>query len=288
MRLPTALILAFAIATPAAAQPQEGARLRERVEQRHAQSRAVEPQPGTERIMLAKDGGTRAFLLHAPPGGSGPRPLVLVFHGLGGSGAVVERMSRFSVLAAAQGFLVAYPEGREGAWRVFAPDRADVTYARDVVAAVAERHAVDRRRVYAAGISNGAMMAALLGCEAPETFRAVGLVAGGYPRPCPTAPRAAAMLFHGTADEMLPIGGRRRMMPVRDFAAAWGSGPGCRATPHALAPMGGAPAERFACGGAEAVMVTIPGGGHVWPGGARGGRGPDASAELWRFFAALR
>ena len=42
--------------------------------------------------------------------------------------------------------------------------------------------------------------------------------------------------------------------------------------------------DRFACGGAQAVLWTVPGGGSPWP---TTPPGPDATREIWRFFAAL-
>jgi poly(3-hydroxybutyrate) depolymerase len=57
---------------------------------------------------------------------------------------------------------------------------------------------------------------------------------------------------------------------------------------EALPPRDGARGERFACGGAEAVFWTIPGGTHSWPGGPGGAPAPDATREIWRFFAAIR
>nr|WP_246523575.1 PHB depolymerase family esterase [Neoroseomonas eburnea] len=273
------------LAAPAAAQD----RLRERIARRHAETAQIAPLPGTQRISLTVDGAARSYLLHLPrEATAGPQPLVLVFHGLGGQGAIVERLSRFSTLGEEAGLVIAYPDGAEGMWRVLRDPRTEIAFVRAVVEDIARRTPIDRRRIHAAGISNGAMMAAALGCFAPDLVAGVGLVSGGYVSPCRNSPRARAILFNGTADTMLPIEGRRQMMPVRDFAAAWGSGPGCRAAPQALPASGGARVERFACGGAEAVFWTIPGGGHAWPGGPGGAAAPDATREIWRFFAAIR
>jgi polyhydroxybutyrate depolymerase len=59
------------------------------------------------------DGITRSYHLHVPSAvGPTPAPLVLVFHGGGGTGPGTERLTRFTALADREGFLVAFPGRR--------------------------------------------------------------------------------------------------------------------------------------------------------------------------------
>jgi polyhydroxybutyrate depolymerase len=279
------LLAVLLAATTATAQESR----RDILARRAAESARIPPAPGTELVAVTVDGEGRSYLLHLPrTAGTGTRPLVLVLHGAGGQGARVERLSRFSALGEAEGFITAYPNGIDGVWRPLRDPRAEIAFIRAVIEDIAVRSPVDRRRVYAAGLSNGAMMAAALGCFAPNLVAGVGLVAGGSISPCRNMPRAPAILFNGTADPLAPYeGGRRGMMPVRDFAAAWGSGQGCRAGPEALPSVADARVDRYACGGAEAVLWTIPGGTHVWPGAPGAPPGPDATRAIWRFFATI-
>lgn len=275
LRLLLALML---VAAPAAA--------RERPAPRRPPPPAVmEPLPGTERITFDAGGTTRRYLLHVPRGATGPRPLLLAFHGQASQGAQLERMSRLSALADQSGLVIAYPDGVEGGWQVLSDPRSEITFTRLLVEDVVRRTPVDRSHVFAAGMGQGAAVAAALGCFAPDLVAGVALVSGGYPSPCRNMPRAPAILFNGSADATMPIAGRRMLMPVRDFAMAWGTGPGCQATAEAVQAQG-AQAERFACGGAQSVFWTIPGGTHAWPGEA--GQPPDATREIWRFFSAIR
>lgn len=51
-----------------------------------------------------------------PPRLRRPHPVVLVFHGGGGSARSMRRYSRFDEVADQQGFVVAYPIGFDSSW----------------------------------------------------------------------------------------------------------------------------------------------------------------------------
>lgn len=57
----------------------------------------------------------RQYHLHLPPAG-GRIPLVLVFHGGGGTGRGTARLYGFNDLADARGVAIAYPEGLDHHW----------------------------------------------------------------------------------------------------------------------------------------------------------------------------
>ena len=119
----------------------------------------IDPLPGTERIAIDGAGRSRRYLLHVPPGAASPRPLVLVFHGPGSQAAQVERQSRFSALGEEAGFVAAYPDGEEGQWQVQRDPRSEITFIRLVLEDIARRTPIDRHRIYATGLSSGAVMA---------------------------------------------------------------------------------------------------------------------------------
>ncbi|MBR0653203.1 hypothetical protein GXW78_26345, partial [Roseomonas terrae] len=181
----------------------------------------VDPLPGTERVALDIGGTTRRYLLHVPGGAGAPRPLVLVFHGSATQAAAVERQSRFSTLADEAGFVVAYPEGVNREWQAQQDPRSEITFVRTIIEDIVRRTPVDRRRIFAAGVSNGALVAGALGCFAPDVVAAVGLVAGAHVSPCHNHPRAPAILF-GPAEGPPPRGRQRPALPLREVAAAWG------------------------------------------------------------------
>jgi polyhydroxybutyrate depolymerase len=246
----------------------------------------------SEHRTVAVDGIQRSYLVHLPPGATGPLPVVLSFHGLGTNAEQQERLSGFSVLADREGFAAVYPQGERNAWRVFGRHADDVRFVLVLIDDLARSLPIDRDRVYATGISNGAQMAWRLACDAPGALAAIGMVAGGYPRLCGDE-RPPAILFHGTADRLLPYRGRAGQMAVRDFAAGWGGSRGCRADAaqgELLYRNGDATAERWRCKPHDAVLFTLAGKGHSWPGSRTPERitshDVDASAEMWRFFQA--
>src|SRR5262245_42601457 len=67
---------------------------------------------------LRSGGVSRTYLLHVPPSYDGSRavPLVLAFHGVGGQGWGMSRLSGFDALSDRRGFLVVYPDGLSRQW----------------------------------------------------------------------------------------------------------------------------------------------------------------------------
>src|SRR5438309_369954 len=69
---------------------------------------------------------------------------------------------------------------------------------------------VDRKRVYACGMSNGGMMAYRLAAEMPERFAAIAVVSGVMCLEKPQLKHAMPILhFHGTKDSLIPFEGTK-------------------------------------------------------------------------------
>lgn len=190
-------------------------------------SPAVAPKGSvTVRTIRTADGRTRTYRLFVPAGGRGVAPLVVALHGALGSGAQFEKTSDLDGLATSNTFLVAYPDGvgrladGSGEARTWnaggccgpaATRRVDdVAFLRAVVKDVTSAYSVDPNRIYAAGHSNGGMMALRLACEASDLFAAVG-VQSAVLQVATCAPRIPVSLLqiHGTADQVVPIAGGR-------------------------------------------------------------------------------
>ena len=130
------------------------------------------------------------YRLFLPPGVDPalPLPLVVMLHGCNQDAQAFAEVTGMNDLAAAEGFVVLYPEQREHpteCWRWYDPehqqrDQGEPAAIAGLVAQVGQRPdlAIDPGRVYVAGLSAGAAMAAILGATYPEVFAAAGLAAG--------------------------------------------------------------------------------------------------------------
>lgn len=267
----------------------------------------------------------RKVLIHVPPGydAAHPAPLVLAFHGGGGSAAFMADDSRYGLQREADrdGFIVAFPNGasrlpggRFATWNAggccgYARDQGsdDVGFARAVVGAIEARYAVDAGRVFATGMSNGGMMAHRLACDAADVFRAVASVAGtDATTQCSPSRPVSVLQIHARDDDHVRFDGGagpgafRDRQAVMDFMsvpetiARWVRRDQCGGSPQRVLQVRGAYCDAYtACaGGAQVQLCVTDTGGHSWPGADRVRIGKeaastalDASATIWKFFA---
>ncbi|HXT20065.1 MAG TPA: PHB depolymerase family esterase, partial [Thermoanaerobaculia bacterium] len=284
-------------------------------------------EPGDHEIVLRHGGRQRRYLVHVPPAAASGRalPVLLSFHGAGGSAAGQQRFTRTDSLADREGFLVVYPEGTDSGglltWNAgtcCGPGVAgrvdDVGFALAVVDDLALRTGVDPHRLYATGMSNGGMMAHRLAAEASNRVAAIAPVAGGlvYQRFAPARP-VSVLHIHSLDDPIaLYRGGLRgrlagveTMNPDIDrMMARWAAADGCTGGPETGAERRDASGHTArllswsgCAGGSEVRLWQLTGAGHVWP-GQQPGRGLrllgtpttviDANEEIWRFVSRFR
>jgi polyhydroxybutyrate depolymerase len=163
----------------------------------------------------------------------------------------------------------------------------DVGYVRAVVADLGTHIAVDAKRVFASGFSNGAAMSQRLGCEAADLVAAIAPASGENQfalAGCAPSRPVAVLDLHGTLDKCWPYAGGNGgciepdlYVSVDTTLAGWASRNGCNATPTLtpLAPLAGVNDgtsvvrhDYAGCvaGGALAHLEVV-GNGHYWPGG---------------------
>ncbi len=274
--------------------------------------------PGQSVHTLSHDGRERSYLLYVPASvdWNQPLPLVFVFHGGSGNAQSAITMSGLNDVADQNGFIVVYPNGTGRlsddkllTWNggnccayAQAENVDDVGFVRDIVADLQTQATIDVKRIYATGLSNGAMVSHRLACEAADLFAAVAPVAGtlNFPACSPSQP-VSIIVFHGTDDQNVPYEGGKGpeslvnvdFVSVQDSVDFWVSANEC--SPEAQTNI----ADQFnnevwtGCAAATAVeLYTIIGGGHAWPGGKPGWPGADqpvtslsASSLIWEFFA---
>lgn len=173
-------------------------------------------------------GGARPLEMLRVPGSydpSKPAPLVLLLHGYGVSGTLQAIYFNLATLAEEQGFILAAPDGTLDAkgrrfWNAldfWETGVDDVKYLLGLIDELAASYAIDRKRVYLIGHSNGSAMSYRLACDAADRFAAVVSLGGTFyldPGKCrPTSP-VAIREMHGTADEVLPYEGGKVSLPT--------------------------------------------------------------------------
>jgi polyhydroxybutyrate depolymerase len=268
---------------------------------------------------LTHDGNERSYLLYVPANfeASESAAVVFAFHGGGGNADYMVGVSKFNEIADEEGFLVVYPNGsgRRGdsllTWNggtccAYAQQKNvdDVGFVRAILADLQTITNIDPKRVYATGMSNGAIMSYRLACEAADVFAAIAPVSGtlNY-SPCEPSETVSIIHFHGTSDSQVPYNGGVGpesivgvdFTSVQDSLDFWVSFNGCDSQPQTNSFDVIQHQVWEGCADSSSVeLYTIDGGEHAWPGNDRpgwaGGDEPtqalSASQLIWEFFEA--
>ncbi|MBN2037492.1 MAG: hypothetical protein JW768_12185 [Chitinispirillaceae bacterium] len=223
---------------------------------------------GDRTITFTYGKDSRKFEVHIPKGYTGDTavPLMMVIHGAHNTIAMVKSWSQMNPVSDAKGFIVVYPQAVD-CWNCgftiggcpAADD--DVGFLRAVVDTIQKHACINPKRVYAAGISNGSMMTAFLGCKAADLFAAVGGVSGGVSGSCSPARPISYFYVHGTMDRTIPYSSAQ---PNVD---GWVRRNGCNSTPIETYNVGSTRCVTYkGCDdGVEVVFCTVTGMGHCWP-----------------------
>lgn len=272
--------------------------------------------PGTSEGVI-DFGGRRSFRVFVPSGAEAGRPLpvVLVFHGGGGSAEQIQTDSaRMDAIAEREGFLTVYPEGTGvlATWngglccgRAVEAEVDDVGFVGALLDHLEAELCVDPSRVFATGMSNGAILSHRLACELSERIAAVAPVAGTIGvSDCRPTRAVPVMQIHGTDDGHVPWDGGVGCGPagasfvsVPETMDGWRERNGCGEETTVTVSEGNGSCAEFVDCEAPVVLCTVEGGGHSWPGGVPKtsvvdcpSDGPQsstfsASEVAWNFFA---
>lgn len=262
---------------------------------------------GTHILTLTHDGNSRGYRVHVPTT-SAPAtgyPVMLAFHGGGGSARQFQETSGIAQLGDREGFLAVFPDGIGvlglNTWnagnccgRAMDLDTDDVGFVRLVLDDLTRRVSVNPRRVYATGHSNGGMMSYRLAVELSDRIAAIAPVAGAMNLDPSTPARGVPLLhIHSVDDpralydggEGPPFPGTNRTVvhrPVETVLATWQTTNGCPATATLGRTLsGGTPGPNAnqtatelrwepCTSGAPVVHWRLTVAGHGWPGQVHG------------------
>jgi polyhydroxybutyrate depolymerase len=249
--------------------------------------------PGDHKRTLTVDDLQRTYLVHVPKSYD-PKiatPVVLALHGAAMNGPMMVWFSGLNEKADQEGFVVVYPSGTGtspfltwnagGFWKRMGGKADDVDFIGKLLDDLGTVVTVDEKRVYACGMSNGAMMCYRLAAELSDRIAAVAPVAGTIVVQESKPKRPVSVIhFHGTADPLVPFDPAKdkkamvvRFKSVEDSIQTWVKLDGCDKKPKVdiLSKDGDdLKVTRTTYGGGkegtEVVLVQIEGGGHTWPG----------------------
>lgn len=257
---------------------------------------------GNHRLSLIVDGLVRSFVVHVPESYKPIRqwPVVIMFHGGGGTAETAMRKTGWHKKADRKGFLAVFPEGtppdpsrpgsfaynpqtwNDGSKRgVGATERrvADVKFISEMIEYLKGHLSVNERRIYITGFSNGASMSFRLARELSKVFAAVAPVAGADWLDDKQPDRPVPLIYiTGTADPLNPfqggeirIGRKRygKKPPVDKMILKWIKLHACRDKAHTVYDQDRAKGVAYTMqDNIHAVeLYILTDHGHYWPGG---------------------
>jgi polyhydroxybutyrate depolymerase len=227
-------------------------------------------------------GGDRPLQLFRVPSTydkSKPAPLVMVLHGYGAGGIVQAAYFMLADIADEMGFFLIAPDGTIDSqghrfWNATDtccdlegkhPD--DVGYLMGLLKDISADYAIDPKRVYLVGHSNGGSMAFRLACDRADAFAAMVSLAGPFfsdPALCKPSAPVGVLHMQGTMDTDVPYDGGTIPEPdggtlvfpnAGAVVATWAHLDGCAATADTSAP----PIDlEMSIPGAETTITQYP------------------------------
>ena len=251
--------------------------------------------PGDHEFTLDHGGLTRSYKVHVPPSYQKTEmPLVINFHGGGGNpDAAEEGIGGMNKKADQEGFIAVYPKGTKGLdqsdrvnlfyWNAGREIELDfIDYSVDYIGfislmldSIEWNFAIDPKRIYATGISNGAWMSYALACRLSDRIAAIAPVAGGLvTEDCSPTQPVSIIHFHGKQDPGWPYYGGGGCWtdsyrpPIQETISTWIDINDCDPNGTISFQNEETTCESYSCGRkAEQTICTIEDGGHTFPGG---------------------
>lgn len=261
------------------------------------------------------DGWTRTWTLDLPPHyyDTSGFPLVIMLHGFGGNADQAEHDYGLTEKGNGAGFVVVYPDGTQSngparlrSWNTgtccpVAQDNGvnDVHFISVLIDQLVANYKIDPKRVYVAGMSNGAMMAYTLACDLSDKIAAITSVSGTLmvSSPCQPSRTVPILHIHSALDTKVPYYGGYGMAShyftsVDSTMSVWTALDSCNTPPQVTGGTNYSRTEWLGHDGRVAIdLYLTQDGGHSWPGGLKPRWQADAPSTalnatdlLWDFF----
>jgi polyhydroxybutyrate depolymerase len=176
----------------------------------------------------------------------------------------------------------------------------DVKFIRLLIQKLTSTYKINPKKIYATGMSNGAMMTYRLACELSQYLAAIAPVSGTLltTQPCQPAKAVPVLHIHSAIDNKVPYAGGYGLAgyyfpPVDSTLRVWAAINGCNASPRDITDTTLYTYTQYTnCSKNTTVQRYLTkDGGHSWPGGlaARPAADPPSAAFsatdlIWDFF----
>jgi polyhydroxybutyrate depolymerase len=272
---------------------------------------------------LSVDGMEREYILHLPKKyGTEKLPLVMVFHGGGGTAEQVKEHTKFNKTADRENFIAVYPDAVDKNWNdgrigdKLPMNIDDVKFISVMLDTLSVNYNVNEGRIFSTGISNGGFFSFYLALKLSERILAIAPVAANIPENLKddfkTSLPVSLLLINGTKDPLVKYDGGsvgfkddetgRGVSLSTDWTIKiWTANDECQLSSKIEEiddkQDDGCKAEKttyYRCKDAtEVILVKITGGGHTWPGASqylpkilvgKVCKDFDATEMIWSFF----
>lgn len=248
-------------------------------------------------------GHDRTYQVHLPATGDpyAETPLIVAFHGSGGTAAGMRAETGLDTIADALGFITVYPDGLYNRW-FFGDDAQrydidDVGFVDELLNRLEVLLTVDADRMYVTGFSNGGFLTQALACLLNSRLAGAAPVAATFPTEildyCSPDHPISVLLMLGTDDGSVFFEGdtTRGWLSADESVRTWARASDCDVTATvtyvASDTAAGTRIRREAyphcAGDVEVELYAVEGGRHRWPTGAF-----DASSVIAAFLLGHR
>jgi polyhydroxybutyrate depolymerase len=248
---------------------------------------------------IVHDGLNREYVLYIPDSydGTSAVPLMLNFHGYSQRASEYLIEADMRPLAESDTFIILYPQGscldglsHWNACPTGGDNKSDVDdfgFVESMINEISSQYNVDMERIYAAGYSNGGMMAYGLANYKSDIIAAVASVSGvmlncfgstSHPMP--------VVHLHGTLDYVLPYNGSSDLTSVQSTLDYWINFNNTTTSPNlTIDNSGGMTIEHYVYDQGDSLVSVehykYIGGDHVWFSSTF--QGQNASELVWNF-----
>lgn len=295
----------------------------------------ADPESALEGFSLHRlhyDGRERSYYLRLPPGYQPSRryPLLVLLHGGGGSAAQALRHYPLRLVTDREGVILVAPDGtgplasRQAlkTWNVgfgfgYAKRHQvdDLGFLRALLLELRQKVAVDQRRVFLTGMSNGGILCHQFAARHSDLVAGIAPVVatvGGRAvdqpamvMPSPPSQPVDVIMFCGALDRSIPLKGGWQtkhaerhpveVLSAEESAQFWVRHNGCHPTPEVVEYPEQRVTRKIWSGGRDGrrvVLIILHDQGHAWPGARPSGRRVadppsttlSAHEVLWEFF----